>query len=279
MLVAGDKPQERSLGFLNFSVPVLRERPLYNCVPGFVGRDGGDCFMRPVIIYGLVDPRTSYLRYIGKTVGTAEGRVRGHMKSTNYCGRWLRSLASQGLYPDIIILEVSDEESWIEAEIFWIAYFKSLGCNLTNRTIGGDGVSGWKHTEEFKKKVGLFFRGRPGRPLSEATKKLISQRMTGRKLREDVSERLHIAAGNARRGTTNSPEHRRKISLARKGQPAHNKGKVSPRRGIPTGRKNTPEHQRKLADAARAAQLGVPKTEAHREAIRRGWARRLGKLS
>lgn len=42
MLNAGDKPQERSIGLTNFPVPVLRERPLYYCVPGFVGRDGGD---------------------------------------------------------------------------------------------------------------------------------------------------------------------------------------------------------------------------------------------
>ena len=145
MLVAGDKPQERSLGFTSFPVPVLRKRPLYNCVPGFVGRDGEDCRMRPVIIYGLIDPRTNYLRYIGKTVGTPEGRVSGHLKSPTYCGRWLRNLASCGLQPGIVILEVADEISWSESETFWIAYFKFLGCNLTNRTIGGDGVS-WLET-------------------------------------------------------------------------------------------------------------------------------------
>ncbi len=33
---------ECGIGFPSFLVSVLRKRPLYRCVPGFVGRDEGD---------------------------------------------------------------------------------------------------------------------------------------------------------------------------------------------------------------------------------------------
>ncbi len=233
---------------------------------------------RPVVIYGLIDPKNTQLRYVGKTVRKPAARLNSHIKdpSCSYRGRWIRSLINLGLKPDIIRIEVVDENTWQEAEIFWIAYFKSIGCNLTNRTVGGDGVSGWKHTEEVKKNISKRLKGKPGTPHTEETKRYLSAIRLGIKLSKEVSEALHIAAANARRGSTNSPEHRRKISLAKIGKPPPNKGKPSPLRGIPSGRTNPPELRKKMADGLRAAMIGKPKSLEQRlkmaETRRRWWA-------
>lgn len=48
------------------------------------------------------------------------------------------------------ILEYCSEENLKEEEIWWIAYLKSLGALLYNITNGGDGIPGYRHTEETK---------------------------------------------------------------------------------------------------------------------------------
>lgn len=80
-----------------------------------------------------------------------------------------------------VIEEFEDEKKCLEAEKFWIEFFRAdvnkfgsdCGYNLT---VGGDGLSGRKHTLEAKAKIGKASLGRrsTGIPLSEDTKKQIS---------------------------------------------------------------------------------------------------------
>lgn len=71
---------------------------------------------------------------------------------------------------------------------------------------------------------------------------------------------------------------RQNISEALVGRPAHNKGKPSPLRGIPTGRPNSPEHREKMLRGLLAAIVGKPKSESQRlkmsESARNVWAKR-----
>lgn len=109
------------------------------------------------IIYGLVDPRTDELRYVGKTIHHLNSRLRSHIDDAQVIKRrhvcaWIRALQREGLEPEVFEVDRALED-WSDREKFWIAYFRFIGCNLTNETIGGEGVPGRKHTEESKLKM------------------------------------------------------------------------------------------------------------------------------
>ena len=107
---------------------------------------------RPTTIYALCDPTTNEVRYIGKSTNVRK-RLVSHCSDTkrknNYCTNWVRSL--KPLKPVILELEVTNQD-WVEAEQFWISYFKWLGARLTNHTTGGEGAFGITHvTSEITK--------------------------------------------------------------------------------------------------------------------------------
>lgn len=93
-------------------------------------------------IYGLIDPRTGECRYVGKA-NNPERRLRDHLRTpfNTHKYAWLTNLLKAGLRPTIQILEEVQTSVWQEAECFWIAYMKFMGADLTNSTIGGDGLN------------------------------------------------------------------------------------------------------------------------------------------
>lgn len=107
-----------------------------------------------VKIYGLVDPRTQQLRYVGKTSKRRiKDRLFCHLGHARLAGpkrhvlAWVSGLLSDGLRPEIFVIEeVPSGADWKEVEQFWIAYFRSIGADLCNRSIGGDGGLGVRLT-------------------------------------------------------------------------------------------------------------------------------------
>jgi hypothetical protein len=109
------------------------------------------------IIYGLLDPRTKELRYVGKTEGTLKKRLREHLSRARHGSRrghvyaWLRAI---DLNPLTEILEENLSGGDLDdAEKFWISSALSSGAKLVNHTFGGEGCKGYKHTEETRKKM------------------------------------------------------------------------------------------------------------------------------
>jgi hypothetical protein len=100
-------------------------------------------------VYGIQDPFTLELRYIGATKKKLGQRLAGHVyrarvsaPSQQAFRDWICSVLERGARPlifEIEKLETADELA--EAEIFWIAYWRGVGANLTNVAIGGRGVS------------------------------------------------------------------------------------------------------------------------------------------
>lgn len=147
-------------------------------------------------IYGLTDPETGAVRYIGKSIRPLE-RFANHMNEKSNCHRshWLQSLKARGLEPGLVIFEeVSGAWPWQEAERYWIARGRRLGWPLTNNTSGGDGVpdlhpearakiattwKGRKHTPETLEKMRVASASRRHTP---ETKALMSRRHKGRKI-------------------------------------------------------------------------------------------------
>jgi len=163
-------------------------------------------------IYGLIDPRTNQLRYIGKA-DSPHIRFKQHLKhrgrSHKHC--WLRSLKRLKLIPELIILERVRDSQWQESESWWIDYFKSLGANLTNMIDGGYGFS---LTAEIKSKMSV---SKKRLWESEEFRKKMKIVHDSPQYRKELSERVKVQAQNK--------ETREKQAAAKRGEKNHNFGK------------------------------------------------------
>ena len=145
--------------------------------------------MTKYLIYGLIDPRNGQLRYVGKTSGQLSIRLAHHVhrslhQRTNYHkANWIRGLVSEGYRPQIIALVETDHDTFVQAETFYIRYFREMGCPLTNLTDGGEGCEGFKHSEEAKLRMSILKKGKtsPRKGLSNSleSKLLVSRTKTG----------------------------------------------------------------------------------------------------
>lgn len=113
------------------------------------------------LIYGLVDPRTEAIRYIGKSCNGMyrpddHGRDKKLAVDHTYKGNWIRQLKAAGLMYSIVILEdVSHApDTLADAEIKWIAYGRQQGWPLTNHTNGGEGMLGHTLPAAARAKIG-----------------------------------------------------------------------------------------------------------------------------
>lgn len=119
-------------------------------------------------IYGLFDPVSQELRYIGKTQSRLSERLAHHIwraeheKSNTHKKQWILNLKRQNKKPEIVLLETCNSNSELtDAEVFHIQYWKFLGCRLVNHTNGGEGCFGYKHTTESKQKMSVIKKNKP----------------------------------------------------------------------------------------------------------------------
>ncbi len=118
------------------------------------------------------------------------------------------------------------EEEAFKHEIYMIAVFgrKDLGTGiLRNKTDGGEGVSGYKHTEEIKAKMSQSRIGDKNPSKRPEVREKISQANKGRttwikgkKLSDETRKKM---------SKPKTEETKRKMSEARKGEKNHNYGK------------------------------------------------------
>lgn len=99
----------------------------------------------PYVIYGLADPRTQEIRYVGKSKSVATRR--GYRPHTPV-GVWLTQLKTEGLKPTVLILEANAEDDWKARERFWIAAFREQG-SILNVCSGGNGSHDYAPLPEF----------------------------------------------------------------------------------------------------------------------------------
>lgn len=98
---------------------------------------------RPVYIYGLCDPGSSTVRYVGKTVNLKSRlaqhlyRRGGTIYGMNPCVTWIDELKASGQRPDLIVLEETTEAEWEEKEREWIRVLVEQGIELLNVSTGG----------------------------------------------------------------------------------------------------------------------------------------------
>jgi hypothetical protein len=94
-----------------------------------------------VYIYSLKDPRDYQIKYIGKTIDIERRRKEHnqiHRNKKSKKNSWIIHLIENGMQPIMEILEECEEPNWIEREMYWIQYYKELGFDLKNMTLGGE---------------------------------------------------------------------------------------------------------------------------------------------
>lgn len=229
--------------------------------------------MNTAYIYGLFDPETKLLRYIGRT-RNPEQRLYQHLyQHRNWKGdethkiHWLSFLLERGLEPEMEILDECPEDDIEELkrlEEFYINYFKFLGAPLTNGTPKSFGVV--SHTPEtiakmadiqknrkaeINAKISNTLKGRKMSPEAYASlmkkvnspkwKARMSKIHKGKKLTEEQKQHLR----SIKLGVKRSPDFCRKVSAALKGKP------------------KSPEMIAKLAEINRN-RVYAPQTEEHK---------------
>jgi hypothetical protein len=152
-------------------------------------------------IYSLSDPRfPGIVRYVGQSKNPTK-RLRSHVQDArgepgNHRRYWLRTLIEAGVKPALTLIEECSEEAWQIRERHWIAYYRSLGCDLVNSTDGG---------EEHK-------------TLCMESRAKISQSNKGRLKGIPLSPEHRAKIGKAQIGKKMSPESRARMSAFQKGR-------------------------------------------------------------
>lgn len=172
-------------------------------------------------IYTLSDPITYEIRYIGVT-NNMQIRYRQHICTTSsskrYCKSWIISLKNKNLLP--IMEELDSCEDYLSEQIekYWISQFISWGFNLTNLTSGGEGIKGYKHTEETIKKIAKAGVGR--KPKQSSIDALVSYNKSGRsKIHRKKLSNNRIGKSPVNKGIPMSIEQKEKLSKIKKGKP------------------------------------------------------------
>lgn len=191
-------------------------------------------------IYALIDPVTGFLRYVGKADKPAH-RLTGHLfhakrGELTRKARWIKGLLYQGLLPEMFILEAVPIEGWQEAERFWIAYLRAIGCPLVNHCAGGRGNVGLD--AEARQRISLRLRGKTA-PAGTA------ERIRARNTNPDFwTPAVRRAASEAQRRRFQKTEH----PSRGKTRPAHVRQAVAEANARRTP---TDDTRAKLSEAAR----------------------------
>ena len=185
--------------------------------------------------------------YVGKTIKTLEKRWHGHIYSTNnsYFHRAIHKHGKESFILNIL-LESDDDNILKQWEIWWIKAFQSNNKEFGyNRTVGGDGVIGHKHSIETKIKIGAYSKIRQwtleqnrkrsetlkGHSFSKETllKITLKNRYTGAikalyGVSEETKQKISKGISKALLGRKMSDETKLKLSLLAKAQWAKRKG-------------------------------------------------------
>lgn len=181
-------------------------------------------------VYAHYTPQ-GHLFYIGKG---SKKRAYSFYKRSNH---WNNIVSKYGNPTVAILVEVETEKEAFKHEIKLIAKYRNEGIKLCNKTDGGEGTSGYKHTdiqrennrqarlgkptwnkgvpcrEETKLKIREIKLGKVGKLHTLETKIAISVANTGKKRTEEFKNIMR----KLKSGLTHSKETKIKIGLKSKG--------------------------------------------------------------
>lgn len=204
--------------------------------------------MSNTFIYALADPRDGQVRYIGKTKN-GHLRPKEHLREGSRLAKsnaakiaWVDELKSAGLVFEVRILSHCTPADADDAERFCIAFYRHHGASLLNRTDGGPGTAGLKHSAETRARMAAVKKGYTPRPRPG--------------FKHTAETLAKIAAAN--RGRKVTPETRAKISAAHTGRkrPASFGKRMSE---VHSGKKLTEDHKARIAASMKGKRCRAPR--------------------
>lgn len=135
---------------------------------------------------------------------------------------WKRVVEKYGIPTVEILANWKTEKEALDHEVLLISCFKDMGYKLTNLTDGGEGSSGFKHSQESIAKIVKVKTEQPsrywlGKPRSQETKDKISKALmgVGRPHTEEAKKKISLSHTGKKQASP-SLETRKKLSLATK---------------------------------------------------------------
>lgn len=201
-----------------------------------------------------IENNVNHKKYIGqaKDIEKRWERHREMLRSGNHDNKHLQRAWDKygGKMFSFYVVELCDEQSLSEREIFYIAEFDTYE-NGYNQTLGGEGTRGFYHTEEWKMWLRML---NTGKVLSEETRKKLSEAKKGKHVEVTPAMReAYKRLSEKLKGRVITEEHRRKISEAKKGCTPWNKGMKMPDdyKHPLLGKHHSEETKKKISDAHR----------------------------
>ena len=118
------------------------------------------------IVYILIDPRDSRIRYVGQTTQAPAKRLRAHCnaskKQRSHLARWVACVLRDGRIPQIVPVAVAETRQRLnDLEIAFIDVVRGAGAKLVNATPGGEGgsVKGRVLSSETRRRMSEAHRG------------------------------------------------------------------------------------------------------------------------
>lgn len=141
---------------LGTSMPDVRElAKQWQCSPSAILNDITviSALHNGCTVYGLKDPETNLMRYVGQCNGDPHNRYRKHIylsqrgqEKNAAKAEWISGLLAKGKKPYLVILEHCAFAMLNEREQWWIKHYLSEGIGLVN-VIGKRGGRPRKQTE------------------------------------------------------------------------------------------------------------------------------------
>ena len=141
---------------------------------------------------------------------------KGHKgRAWNFYARnkfWQNTKNKHGIIVELVFENLKEDEAF-QCEIDTILEFKYFGFPLTNLTAGGEGVSGYRPTEEQRKRAGIIRKNSV--KFKEGTKRA-AEKLRGRKHSKEHC--ANISRGSS--GRALSEKHKQKLSDAKRTCPS-----------------------------------------------------------
>ena len=160
-----------------------------------------------------------FYTYLHRKADTGEIFYVGKGKGMRFCStnkrnkHWQSVVHKHGFIAQIILANLN-EQSAFETERSLISLLKMTGVKLANKTDGGEGPSGMKHTAETKTKWSLAKTGKKRGQYSSEHRRKISESLKGR----TFSEETKIKISQATKLAMQNPEVKQKMIDAKLGK-------------------------------------------------------------
>lgn len=152
-------------------------------------------------------PDTGKPFYVGKGKGN---RFKDRSQRSIH---WNNLVKKNGFIP-IIVEHYATEQDALDGEANLIRYLRTRGYDLVNKTDGGNGMQGFSHSQEAKRKIAV---GLTGRYVSKETRERIAQSNLGKPKTAEHRLKCSIAKTGVKRKPI-TEETRKRMSIASKGR-------------------------------------------------------------